>query len=171
MAKVISIGNMKGGVGKTTSAVHLAQQLGRKGKTLLLDADEELQCAVYWRASDFEGWTFEAGFPGATGDRLMDLRRLHEVYQRADPRATTKVTVPVLWDAERGTIVSNESAEIIRMMTSAWDGLTGNDLDLWPEALRDEIEAVNARVYDTLNNGVYRAGFAASVSGVASGAR
>ncbi|MBB5235965.1 ParA family protein [Deinococcus budaensis] len=60
MAKVISIGNMKGGVGKTTSAVHLAQQLGRKGKTLLLDADEELQCAVYWRASDFEGWTFDA---------------------------------------------------------------------------------------------------------------
>ena len=59
MAKVIAVGNMKGGVGKTTSAVHIAQQLGRKGKTLLLDADEELQCAVFWRGGDFEGWTFD----------------------------------------------------------------------------------------------------------------
>jgi putative glutathione S-transferase len=109
-----------------------------------------------------EGWNFDASFPGATGDRLMGLRRLYEVYQRADLRATTKVTVPVLWDGERGTVVSNESSEIIRMMTAAWDRITGNDLDLWPEGSRNEIEAVNVRVYDTLNNGVYRAGFATS---------
>jgi len=109
-----------------------------------------------------EGWTFDEDFPGATGDRLMGLGRLHEVYTRADPRATTKVTVPVLWDSERHAIVSNESSEIIRMMTGAWDRLTGNDLDLWPEPLQGEIEAVNARVYDTLNSGVYRAGFAKS---------
>ncbi|NAZ37388.1 glutathione S-transferase family protein [Rubellimicrobium sp. CFH 75288] len=109
-----------------------------------------------------EGWTFETDFPGATGDTLMDLSHLHQVYTRADPQATTKVTVPVLWDSARGTIVSNESSEIIRMMTSAWDGLTGNRLDLWPEDLREAMEPVNARVYDTVNNGVYRAGFAQS---------
>ena len=109
-----------------------------------------------------DGWTFDAGFPGATGDRLMGKRFLREVYLEADPRATGKVTVPVLWDKERRTVVSNELAEIIRMFNSAFDGITGNRLDFWPEALRDGIEAVNARVYDTVNNGVYRAGFARS---------
>jgi putative glutathione S-transferase len=128
----------------------------------LKDLEDLIAVSVVHPDMGEEGWTFDAGFPGATGDRLMGLRRLFEVYQRADPTATTKVTVPVLWDAERGRIVSNESSEIIRMMTAAWDGITGNDLDLWPEALRGEIEAVNARVYDTLNNGVYRAGFATS---------
>ena len=109
-----------------------------------------------------DGWTFRTDFPDATGDTLMGLPFLRDVYLRADPRATTKVTVPVLWDKERGTIVSNESSEVIRMMTSAWDGLTGNRLDLWPEPLREAIEPVNARIYDTVNNGVYRAGFARS---------
>ena len=107
-----------------------------------------------------QGWTFSTDFPGATGDTLMGLPYLRDVYLRADPRATTKVTVPVLWDRERETIVSTESAEIIRMMTSAWDGITGNRLDLWPERLRKGMEPVNARIYDTVNNGVYRAGFA-----------
>lgn len=107
-----------------------------------------------------EGWTFSTDFPGATGDTLMGLPALRDVYLRSDPRATTRVTVPVLWDRERQTIVSNESAEIIRMMTSAWDGITGNALDLWPAPLREAIEPVNARIYDTVNNGVYRAGFA-----------
>ena len=108
-----------------------------------------------------EGWTFDRDFPGTTGDGLMGLSRLHEVYTRARPGVTTKVTVPVLWDREREAIVSNESSEIIRMMTSAWDALPGvRALNLWPEALRGEIETVNKRVYDTLNNGVYRAGFA-----------
>ena len=109
-----------------------------------------------------EGWTFSTEFPGATGDTLMGLPFLRDVYLRADPQASTKVTVPVLWDKERRTIVSNESSEIIRMMTSAWDAVTGNDLDLWPHDLREEIEPVNARIYDTVNNGVYRAGFATS---------
>ncbi len=108
-----------------------------------------------------DGWTFRTDFPGATGDRLMALPFLRDLYLRADPRATTRVTVPVLWDRERGTIVSNESSEIIRMMTSAWDALPGvRPLDLWPEALRAGIEAVNAPIYETVNNGVYRAGFA-----------
>ena len=109
-----------------------------------------------------EGWTFSTDFPGATGDTLMGLPFLRDVYLRADPWATTKVTVPILWDRERGTVFSNESAEIIRMLTSAWDAITGNTLDLWPEALREAIEPVNARIYDTVNNGVYRAGFARS---------
>jgi putative glutathione S-transferase len=107
-----------------------------------------------------DGWTFATDFPGATGDTLMGLPFLRDVYLRADPQATTKVTVPVLWDTQRQTIVNNESSEVIRMMTSAWDGLTGNRLDLWPADLRDQLEPVNARIYDSVNNGVYRAGFA-----------
>ncbi|CAN5622957.1 glutathione S-transferase family protein [soil metagenome] len=107
-----------------------------------------------------DGWTFETGFDGATGDRLLGKRYLREVYIEADPRATGRVTVPVLWDRQRGTIVSNESADIIRMFNSAFDAVTGNRADFWPEALRGEIEAVNARIYESVNNGVYRAGFA-----------
>ncbi len=107
-----------------------------------------------------DGWTFDAGFPGATGDRLTGRAFLREVYTDADPQATTRVTVPILWDTATGTIVSNESAEIIRMFNSAFDGITGDDRDFWPEELRDEIEMVNAHVYPGVNNGVYRAGFA-----------
>ena len=109
-----------------------------------------------------DGWTFDTGFPGATGDRLGGRRFLREVYLDHDPGITSRVTVPVLWDKETGTIVSNESAEIIRMLNSAFDRITGNTLDLSPLALREEIDAVNARVYDGFNNGVYRAGFARS---------
>ena len=108
-----------------------------------------------------EGWVF-GDFPGATPDHFNGATRLYEVYLKAAPAATTRVTVPVLWDKERETIVSNESAEIIRMFNSAFDGLTGNDRDFYPEALRAEIDALNARVYDRVNNGVYRAGFATS---------
>ena len=75
---------------------------------------------------------------------------------------TGRVTVPVLWDKSRNTIVSNESSEIIRMFNSAFDRITGNTQDFWPEEMRDDIEKVNARIYDTLNNGVYRSGFATS---------
>ncbi|SDI13224.1 glutathione S-transferase family protein [Salipiger marinus] len=107
-----------------------------------------------------DGWTFDLDFPGTTGDRLHGLSFLREVYLRADPQISGRVTVPVLWDKSRGTIVSNESAEIIRMFNSAFDGLTGNTDDYWPEALRAEIEPVNDRIYDTVNNGVYKAGFA-----------
>jgi glutathionyl-hydroquinone reductase len=111
-----------------------------------------------------DGWTLATDFPGATGDRLHGLPFLRDIYTRADPQVSGRVTVPVLWDRERGTIVSNESSEIIRMFNSAFDGLTGNRDDYWPEALREEIETVNSRVYETVNNGVYRAGFATSQS-------
>ena len=107
-----------------------------------------------------EGWTFDADFPGATGDTLFGLPYARDIYTRADPKFTGRVTVPILWDKERETIVSNESAEIIRMFNSAFDEITGNSNDYYPTELHDRIEEVNARVYDTLNNGVYKAGFA-----------
>jgi putative glutathione S-transferase len=107
-----------------------------------------------------EGWTFDDDFPGATGDTLFGLPYARDIYTRADPNFTGRVTVPILWDKERETIVSNESAEIIRMFNSAFDELTGNSDDYYPAPLHDRIEEVNARVYDTLNNGVYKAGFA-----------
>lgn len=106
------------------------------------------------------GWTFETDGHGATGDRLYGLDYAHQLYTRADPGYSGRVTVPILWDRQTETIVSNESSEIIRMLNSAFDGLTGNTGDYWPEALRPEIEAVNARIYDTVNNGVYKCGFA-----------
>lgn len=113
---------------------------------------------VHWLMGK-DGWTFEPG-PGATGDRLHGSRFLHEVYTRAVPGYSGRVTVPVLWDRERGTIVSNESSEIIRMLNSAFDGVGAKPGDYHPAELRDEIDRVNERVYATVNNGVYRAGFA-----------
>ncbi|SDE26022.1 glutathione S-transferase family protein [Ruegeria marina] len=107
-----------------------------------------------------QGWSFVADWEGATGDRLYDLEFLHQLYTRANTSYTGKVTVPVLWDTERQTIVSNESSEIIRMFNSAFDGITGNSDDYWPRSMRDEIEEINTRVYDTVNNGVYKCGFA-----------
>ncbi|SNX71695.1 putative glutathione S-transferase [Cereibacter ovatus] len=107
-----------------------------------------------------DGWTFATDFPGTTGDRLFGLPFLRDIYTRAVPDISGRVTVPVLWDRAQGTIVSNESSEIIRMFNSAFDGLTGNRADFRPEALRDGIEAMNARIYPAVNNGVYRAGFA-----------
>ncbi|MBY6202873.1 glutathione S-transferase family protein [Maritalea mobilis] len=107
-----------------------------------------------------DGWTFDTDFDGATGDRLFGSAFMRDVYLRAMPDMTGRVTVPVLWDKETNTIVSNESAEIIRMFNSAFDGITGNRDDYYPEALRDRVDAINARVYDEINNGVYKSGFA-----------
>ncbi len=111
-----------------------------------------------------DGWTFATDFPGTTGDRQFGLPFLRDIYLRDTPDMTGRVTVPVLWDKATGTIVSNESSEIIRMFNSAFDDVTGNTDDYWPTDLRDEIEAINARVYETVNNGVYRAGFATTQS-------
>ncbi|GAA0299754.1 glutathione S-transferase family protein [Rhodovulum strictum] len=111
-----------------------------------------------------DGWTFATDFPGATGDGLHGLPFLRDIYTRAKPDVSGRVTVPVLWDKARGTIVSNESAEIIRMFNAAFDGITGNRDDYWPAPLRAEIETLNARIYDSVNNGVYKAGFATSQS-------
>ena len=107
-----------------------------------------------------DGWTFATDFDGATGDQLHGAQFLREVYLRANPAISGRVTVPILWDTQRNTIVSNESSEIIRMFNNAFNGLTGNTDDYYPEPLRDQIDAINARIYDTVNNGVYKAGFA-----------
>lgn len=106
------------------------------------------------------GWTFQTDDHGATGDHLFGFDFAHQIYSRAVPDFTGRVTVPILWDKAQDTIVSNESSEIIRMFNSAFDGITGNRDDYWPEPMRDAIEEVNARVYDTVNNGVYKCGFA-----------
>lgn len=105
------------------------------------------------------GWTFARG-QGGSGDALHDAGYLHQVYTRAAADYTGRVTVPVLWDRQGDTIVSNESSEIIRMFNSAFNGLTGNDRDFYPEELRAEIDRWNERIYPAVNNGVYRAGFA-----------
>ncbi len=109
-----------------------------------------------------EGWEFRTDFPGATGDKVYGLPYLRDVYLRAIPQMTGRVTVPVLWDLRRETVVSNESADIIRIFNSAFDDLTGNHDDYYPVDLRDRIDEINDRVYDTVNNGVYKAGFATS---------
>jgi putative glutathione S-transferase len=111
-----------------------------------------------------EGWVFAdhaaRRTEGATRDDVLGKQRLHEVYTAADPHYSGRVTVPVLWDRTRGTIVSNESAEIIRMFNSAFAAFTPDRHDYYPAARAAEIDALNARIYDAVNNGVYKAGFA-----------
>lgn len=107
-----------------------------------------------------DGWTFAQDFDGTTGDRQFGLPFARDLYTRAVSDFTGRVTVPILWDKAQNTIVSNESSEIIRMFNSAFDQLTGNTDDYWPKALRPQIEQINARIYDTVNNGVYKSGFA-----------
>ena len=124
-----------------------------KGLSELIDVS-----AVSWLMRE-QGWTFDTE-TGSSGDALDGLQFLHQRYTRDDAQYTGRVTVPLLWDKQQQRIVSNESAEIIRMFNSAFDGITGNDLDLYPEALRGEIDELNARIYPAVNNGVYRAGFA-----------
>jgi putative glutathione S-transferase len=113
---------------------------------------------VHWLMRE-DGWTFRTG-DGATGDRLHGLPFLRDLYVRADPRYTGRVTVPVLWDTVRGTIVNNESSEIVRMLNAEFDAFGDPSVDLYPEPLRAEIDRVNERVYHAINNGVYRCGFA-----------
>ena len=115
---------------------------------------------VHWFMAE-NGWTFEAD-EGSTGDHLFGADYLHQVYTRAHPTYSGRVTVPVLWDKETATIVSNESSEIIRMLNSAFDDIGANDADYYPEALRGGIDGINDVVYNTVNNGVYKSGFARS---------
>lgn len=116
-----------------------------------------------------EGWTFYPG-NGVVPDSVNDKKRLHEIYTLADSNYTGRVTVPLLWDKKRDTIVSNESSEIIRMFNSAFDDVGAHIGDFYPMALREEIDEVNALIYDNINNGVYKAGFATTQSAYADAA-
>ena len=124
-----------------------------KGLDKLIDVS-----VVSWLMQD-HGWTFDQQ-QGSSGDHLDGLQYMHQRYTRDDPSYTGRVTVPVLWDKQEQRIVNNESAEIIRIFNTAFDGLTSNRLDLYPEPLRASIDALNERIYPAVNNGVYRAGFA-----------
>ena len=107
-----------------------------------------------------EGWVFDNSADAATPDTVNGKARLYEIYLAADPAYTGRVTVPILWDRKQGTIVNNESSEIIRMFNSAFDGVGAKPGDYYPQELRGEIDAVNATIYSNVNNGVYKAGFA-----------
>jgi putative glutathione S-transferase len=106
-----------------------------------------------------QGWTFDLA-EGSSGDSINAKEKLSDIYLLANPKFTGRVTVPVLWDKKRNTIVNNESSEIIRMFNSAFDGLTNERTDYYPADLRLDIDATNDFVYGNVNNGVYRAGFA-----------
>ncbi|MBW4936118.1 glutathione S-transferase family protein [Marinobacter sp. F4206] len=108
-----------------------------------------------------QGWQF-GGYPGADEDGLNGARYMHELYTRADPTISGRATVPVLWDKHTGTIVNNESADVVRMLNSAFRGIVDKGSDLYPEDLASDIDSLNAYLYSDLNNGVYQAGFASS---------
>jgi putative glutathione S-transferase len=132
-------------------------------RTLILRALKGLEDAISISVVDWlmreDGWTF-AENPGTISDTVNGAKFLHEVYVKADPHYTGRVTVPMLWDKQTNAIVNNESSEIIRIFNTAFDGIGAKPGDYFPERHHAEIEALNSRIYDTLNNGVYKAGFA-----------
>ena len=129
--------------------------IGRALKKL----EDVISVSVVEPALSDQGWRF-GDYPGANRDELNGATYMHEIYTSADPQYTGRATVPVLWDKERRTIVNNESADILRMLNSGFGALADGALDLYPEDLRAEIDALNERIYPRLNNGVYRTGFA-----------
>lgn len=134
-------------------------------RTLIFRALERLEDVVSLSVVEpvmgDQGWEFGEG-PGCIPDTVNGFRYLRQVYMAADPRFSGRVTVPVLWDRRTGTIVNNESAEIIRMLDSAFDAFTPTRTDYYPQALRARIDQINALVYEHVNNGVYRCGFAST---------
>lgn len=106
------------------------------------------------------GWTFDSDFPAATGDRVNQKQFMHQIYTLCESDYTGRVTVPVLWDKQNQTIVSNESSEIIRMLNTGFNEIGATDLDLCPQSLQSEIDHWNQFIYEPVNNGVYKAGFA-----------
>ncbi|WP_152046069.1 glutathione S-transferase family protein [Aureimonas psammosilenae] len=132
-------------------------------RTLIFRTLKKLEDAISVSVVDWlmldKGWVF-SDREGTVPDEVNGAEHLFDVYRKADPHYTGRVTVPVLWDKETGTIVNNESADIIRMLNRAFDAFGDASLDLAPDDLLPEIDALNARIYDTVNNGVYRCGFA-----------
>jgi glutathionyl-hydroquinone reductase len=136
-------------------------------RTLIMRALKGLEQIIpvsvtHWLMGE-QGWTFSPG-EGVIPDPLFNSRYLHEIYSRADTHYSGRASVPVLWDQHTQTIVNNESSEIIRMFNSAFDAVGAAPGDYYPRDKREEIDALNARIYDTLNNGVYKAGFATTQS-------
>ena len=123
--------------------------------------EDDISVSVVHPLMPAESWVF-GEYPGSTEDHLFGAKFLYEIYERVEPGFSKLVTVPVLWDKQRQTIVNNESSEIIRMLNSAFDGFGNAELDFYPTELRNEIDEINQRVYENVNNGVYRAGFATS---------
>ena len=143
-------------------------------RTMIFRALKGLEDAISFSATHWlmgaQGWTFTPG-PGVVADTVNNAHYLYEVYARADPHYTGRVTVPLLWDRRRRTIVSNESADIIRMLNSAFDQAGAREGDYYPADLRGDIDALNARIYDKVNNGVYKAGFATTQAAYEEAAR
>jgi len=134
-------------------------------RTIIFRALKRLDDAIgmsvtHWRSRE-RGWTFEPA-EGVIADDVNGCDAIYQLYQLADPAYSGRATVPVLWDKARRTIVNNESSEIIRMLNSAFDAIGAASGDYYPQPLRAQIDVINERVYRTLNNGVYRAGFARS---------
>jgi putative glutathione S-transferase len=121
--------------------------------------EDAISVSVVEPALTDRGWRF-GDYPGADRDLLNGATYMHEIYTRADPRYTGRATVPVLWDKASGTIVNNESADIVRMLDSGFGTLASDAYDLYPQDLRGEIDALNDAIYPSVNNGVYRSGFA-----------
>lgn len=132
-------------------------------RTLIFRKLKKLENLISLSIVDYEmgsnGWKF-SDREGAIPDAIHNAGYMYEIYTAADPQYSGRVTVPVLWDKKKNTIVSNESSEIIRMFNSAFDELTGSNADFYPQDLRQEIDTVNDRIYHNVNNGVYKSGFA-----------
>jgi len=123
--------------------------------------DDAISVSIAIPAFTEQGYSY-GDYPGSISDPLYNIRYVHELYTRADPHYTGRATVPVLWDKVQGTLVNNESSDIIRMLNSAFNAFGDATVDFYPAELRPAIDALNERLYESLNNGVYRAGFAMS---------
>jgi glutathionyl-hydroquinone reductase len=126
----------------------------------LKSLDDHISVSVVHPDMLDHGWTFDTDFQGTTGDTLYSRQYLYEIYQKADARINTTVTVPILWDKKEETIVNNESSQIIRIFNSAFNDLTGNTEDFYPKGLQKDIDRFNEMIYEPVNNGVYKCGFA-----------
>ena len=130
----------------------------------LKDLDNHISVSVVNPYMLENGWTFEENFPGTTADHLFSQQYLYQIYLKANPTYSGRVTVPVLWDKKNQTIVSNESSEIIRMFNYSFNKLTGNNLDFYPKKFQKKIDEINDFTYHNINNGVYKVGFATKQS-------
>lgn len=154
-----------GGFRAEPDRYHLYAAFGCPWATRILIArqlkrlEDVVSVAIVEPAMTDQGWRF-GDYPGADRDAVNGATYLHEIYTLADPHFTGRATVPALWDKERRTIVNNESADLLRMFNSGFGALADTSIDLCPADLRAAIDALNAEVYGSLNNGVYRAGFA-----------